>query len=289
VVRVRGAALHRIVRVIAAGKHYLSNTPVPFVPGIDGVGTLEDGTRVYFSAPRAPFGSMAERSVVAREHCIALPPEIDDVMAAAAGNPAMSSWVALTVRTTLRPGERVLVVGATGVAGKLALRIARYLGAGRVVAAARNRTELERLLGQGADATVPLDLDHDALVAALRAQLDEGIDVVLDYVWGPVAEALLDAIATRSVTGAPRIRYVEVGSLAAPAITLQAATLRSSGVEILGTGFGSAPMDRILRAIGEFFEAARTTPFPIDARAVALRDVAAQWNLQSPARTVFVP
>ena len=138
-VQVRAAAIHPSTRAVAAGSHYARPRALPAGCGLDGVGVLPDGTRVFFGGPRAPHGSMAERAVVARARCWPVPAGVDDATAAALPNPAMSSWLPLVFRAKLLPGETVLVLGATGTAGRLAVRIAKLLGAERVIAAGRSR------------------------------------------------------------------------------------------------------------------------------------------------------
>lgn len=288
VVDIRAAGLHRIVRSIAAGAHYLRSGPVPFVPGVDGVGTLESGERVFFGATRPPYGTFAERSITKREVCTVLPEGIDDVAAAAMGNPAMSSWGALKLRARMAANDRVLVLGATGVSGTLAVQIAKRLGAARVVAAGRNHEALEKLQTIGADATVALVEDRETVVQRFYDEIEgPGIDIVLDYVWGAPAEALLAAIGKRR--GGNEIRYIQIGSMAAQTVSLEGGTLRSSPLTIMGSGFGSAPIAELLRAIGEFFDEARAAPFVFDARPVPLRDVEREWSVSSSGRTVFVP
>ncbi len=290
-VRVRAAGLHRVVRSITSGKHYLRGEGVPFVPGVDGVGTLDDGSRVLFGATRPPFGSFAERSITMRDLCVPVPPEIDDVTAAGMSNPAMSSWGALTVRAGFVAGESVLVLGATGTAGALAVQIAKRLGARSVVAAGRNPVALEALASLGADAAISLTQERAALVNAFRAAIrDHEIDVVLDYLWGEPAESVLEAFAGNTTSAAKRVRYVQIGAVAGEAIALRSATLRSSGLEILGSGFGSVSLARLMESIGRFFEEAAKLPFSIETRTVALRDVERAWSaVDGRARTVFVP
>src|SRR5271170_5696548 len=127
-VHVTAAGLHPIVKTLAKGTHYGSSGELPFVAGIDGVGRLEDGARVYFGMARSPFGTFSERSLAA-SWCLPLPDEIDDVTAAGIANPAMSSWAALTARAKFVAGESVLILGATGVAGQVAIQVAKRLGA----------------------------------------------------------------------------------------------------------------------------------------------------------------
>ena len=106
--------------------------------GAEGVGRAADGRRVYFVLPETPFGALAEKSLVRSEHCVTVPDLLEDVTAAAIANPGMSAWAALVERARLRPGETVLINGATGTAGRLAVQLAKRLGAGRVIGTARN-------------------------------------------------------------------------------------------------------------------------------------------------------
>jgi NADPH2:quinone reductase len=291
-VRVTAAGLHPIVKALAKGTHYGSSGELPFIAGIDGAGRLEDGARVYFGMARSPFGSFAERGLAAGWMCLPLPDGIDDVTAAGIANPAMSSWVALTMRAKFAAGESVLILGATGVAGQLAIQVAKRLGARRVVAAGRNPQALERLKGLGADAVIPLDQDQAAVVSSFRGELaGAGVDVVLDYLWGQPAERVLEAISQKGLRKAgSRIRFIQIGESAGKTISLPAATLRSSGLELLGSGFGSASLDQILVALAEFFQAAAKEPFQFRTKAAPLREVEALWNeTDEGTRLVFQP
>jgi NADPH2:quinone reductase len=213
-VAVEAAGLHPIVKALANGTHYGSTGKLPFVPGVDGVGRLEDGTRVYFGATRPPFGTFAERSVTNDALSVRLPDGLDSLTAAGIANPGMSSWVALTARAKFVSGESVLILGATGAAGQLAVQVAKRLGARRVVAAGRNPEALKTAKELGADAAISLEQERDALVAAFRAEITEsGVDVVLDYLWGEPAEAVLAAIAQKGLShAAPRIRFCADGA-----------------------------------------------------------------------------
>jgi NADPH:quinone reductase-like Zn-dependent oxidoreductase len=289
-VKVRAAALSNLVKAQAGGTHYSAGGELPFVPGYDGVGTLPDGRRAYFFGPPAPFGAMAEWSVAASSRTILLPDPVDDVTAAALGNPGLASWGALLGRARLQPGESVLVNGATGVAGQQAIQVAKVLGAQRVIATGREPSVLEALQGLGADETISLRQSEQALADALRKAL-EGVDVVLDYLWGPSAEAILEAVKGHgSPQGEHRIRYVQIGSISGGAIPLQADLLRSSGVELMGSGLGSLSAAAIVEALKAMFDAqARGAGLKIDAQAVALKNVAGMWNCSPPSgrRIVF--
>ncbi len=278
VVDVLAAGLSQLTRAQAAGRHYSSGTP-PLVPGFDGVGRLADGRRVYFMGPVAPFGSMAERILLSPGTFIEVPSAVDDVTAAALANPGMSSSAALTYRAELRPGETVLILGATGVSGRLAVPIARHLGAGKVVAVGRDRSALERT---GADSILPLDASDGEIKSAL-----EGIDVILDYLWGAPAERLLHALEGKgSSEGMPRIRWVQIGSIAGKSIPFSAEVLRSTGLEMIGSGLGSVSLADLLAAIARVFD----TGLTIETELAPLSDVKEAWSRNTgPKRLVFRP
>jgi len=286
-VTVTAAAVSPLVRGRAAGTHYSSSGQFPFVVGVDGVGRLDDGTRVYFALPKAPFGSMAERAVVPSAQCVAVPDDVDDVTAAAIANPGMSSWAAYAERARLQAGETVLVNGATGTAGRLAVQIAKHLGARKVIATGRNAETLRSLPALGADVTIPLVEDADVLEKSFKVQFEQGVDVVIDYLWGRSAERLLAAAARAGTDGAP-VRYVEVGSASGPDIALPGAVLRSSAITLMGSGIGSVGVDRLVTAIGGLLRAAAPAGFAIAATAVPLSEVEQAWSRnEGSRRTVF--
>ena len=286
-ISVTAAALSPVTRSRAAGAHYSSSADFPFVAGVDGVGRLHDGRRAYFLMPRAPFGGMAEKAVAPEARCVAMPDDLDDIAAAAIANPGWSSWAALKERAKLKPGETVLVNGATGAAGRLAVQIARHLGASRVVATGRNLAALKATAALGADSTVHLVEDKDSLEEAFKSEFAAGIDIVLDYLWGSSAERLLAAVA-KAERGPVPLRFVQIGSISGANITLSSDVLRSSAIEILGSGFGSIRLDDFLRAIGELLRAAAPAGFRIETRTVPLSEVEQAWSKNAgPARTVF--
>jgi len=291
-VTVTAAGLHPIVKSLARGVHYAAIGELPFIPGVDGVGRLEDGSRVYFGIARPPYGTFAERALAAKWMCIPLPEGLDDATAAGIANPAMSSWAALMGRAKFAAGESVLILGATGVAGQLAVQIAKRLGARRVIAAGRNPETLERLPMLGADAVISLAQPREALVAAFKNECAKaGVDVVLDYVWGTPAECLLDALSHKGLMkSTPRVRYIEIGASAGATISLNAASLRSSGLELLGSGFGSASLDQLRAAVAEFFAAAAAKPFEFRKKIAPLSEIEAFWDSPEPGtRIVFQP
>jgi NADPH2:quinone reductase len=290
-VTVTAAGLHPIVRALANGSHYGSGGELPFVAGVDGVGRLANGSRVYFGSARSPFGTFSELAVTRQDLAFTLPDGLDDTIAAATANPGMSSWVALKARAKFVAGESLLILGATGSAGQLAIQIAKRLGARHVVAVGRH-VEADALKALGADSVISLGQEHDALVAALRKEWTEtGVDVVLDYLWGKPAEAILEAIARKGLRqSAPRVRFIQIGESAGSTVALPAATLRSSGLEILGSGFGSASTAQIQTSIQEFFASSVQKPFQVKIHRAPLREVESLWNaLGDRARIVFQP
>ena len=245
----------------------------------------EAGSISYFRArltaawPREPSSPSAR--------CLALPDELDDVTAAAIANPGMSSWAAYTERAKLKAGETVLVNGATGTAGRLAVQIARHLGARKVIATARNADALKSVAALGADVTVALVDDQEALEERLKEEFAQGVDVVLDYLWGKSAERLLIAGAKAGKEAVP-IRFVQIGSVSGPDITLPSAALRSSAIVLMGSGVGSIPLDRFVRAIDGVLRATASAGFRIATTPVPLSDVEQAWPRDDSARrTVF--
>jgi NADPH:quinone reductase-like Zn-dependent oxidoreductase len=287
--QVRAAALSNLVRGQANGQHYSSGKP-PFIPGNDGVGVAPDGIRCYFIGPRAPFGSMAEYTVVSRARTIPLPPNLDDAVAAALGNPGLATWGAMLGRAKLQPGEAVLINGATGTAGRQAIQVAKYLGASKVIATGRSLQALEPLAALGADETIALDQPEENLVRSFRAALAQ-VQVVLDYLWGPSAELMLKAAAGHgSPEGEPRIRFVQIGSISGETITLPGGALRSGGIELLGSGLGSLSAQQILQSLRTMFAATAKTQFEIDLERVPLAEVEQAWTRKGDERRiVFVP
>jgi NADPH2:quinone reductase len=234
---------------------------------------------------------MADLSLAGRNRYLVIPDEVDDVTAAAMMNPGMSSWAALAERAHFAPGESVLILGATGSAGQMAVQIAKRFGARRIVSAGRDPEALEQTKSLGADATISLTQDLDSLIAAFREEIaGNKIDVILDYLWGEPAEAVLAAIAKKGLDhSSARIRYIQIGNSAGPNISLPAAILRSSGLEILGSGFGSVNMERVFASMADILQEAAKEPFKIAVTAVPLRDVESLWNSKSDARLVFQP
>src|SRR5581483_4398809 len=188
VVEVRSAALSGFDQAVARGLHYFKLPAAPFVVGREGVGQPHGGGgRVYFNpiSQIGPFGSMAERTLIDPRYSFPVPDGVADDVAAALGNAGLAAWLALSWRAKVRDGERVLILGATGASGMMAVTAAKRLGAGRVVAVGRNPAALARAKGLGADQTVALDAAAEDLAGAFQDGLGGSADVVIDYLCGP--------------------------------------------------------------------------------------------------------
>jgi len=292
-VRVLAASLKPVDKQLAAGTHFASprEADLPVICGTDGVGELEDGSRVFFGGCRKPFGAMAEITVVPRAFCFPLPPGIDDDTAAALPNPAVSAWVSLTHRAKLARGETVLVLGATGVTGQLAVQIAKLLGAARVVGVGRNERVLARLGELGADSTIQLDQAADALKEAYLSEMGPGFDVILDYLWGEPTEALLAALTKGEFTAIGKeTRLVQVGESAGATIKLPAAVLRSTAVTILGTA-GMPPREVLFDAMKEVLQRGALGELRIETERAAMAEIESVWKRAGRAgrRIVMLP
>jgi NADPH2:quinone reductase len=232
---------------------------------------------------------MAQRTVVPRAFTFPVPVNVSDETAAAIVNPGVSAWLSLAYRAKLAPGENVLILGATGVTGKLAVQIAKILGAARVVAAGRNQQSRNALLALGADATISLALPSTELSQAfVREAGQSGIQVVIDYVWGAPAEAFLAAITRREFAVIQsETRYVQAGESAAPAITLPAAVLRSTALTIMGTA-GIPARDVLGDALQQVMAHAAKRDLHIDTERVPLADIENSWLRDQPGRRLVI-
>ncbi|HEU5235378.1 MAG TPA: zinc-binding alcohol dehydrogenase family protein [Terriglobales bacterium] len=277
IVHVRAASLKPVDKQIASGAHFASGRELPRVCGTDGVGHLDDGQRVFFGGSRPPHGAMAERTVVPRAFTFPIPDNVDDATAAALPNPGISAWLSLAYRAKLARGENVLILGATGITGKLAVKIAKLLGAARVVAAGRNQEALESLSDLGADATISLALPAGELTEAFLRERT-GFQVVIDYLWGAPAEAFFAAITRKEFAAiGGETRFVQAGESAAPTITLPAAVLRSTALTIMGTA-GIPPRDILVEAFQQVMAHAAEGNLHIDTEKVPLPDVENAWQ-----------
>jgi NADPH:quinone reductase-like Zn-dependent oxidoreductase len=290
VVDVLAAGLHPRVRSGAAGAHYTSTGTLPLIPGIDAVGQRPDGTRIYFLASDDAIGTMADKSLASARRSIELPADADVAKIAAAMNPAMSSWVALRRRVRLEPGQSVLVLGATGNAGAMAVQVARRLGAGRVVGAGRDADRLRAVTSAGADDVVQLTGDADATGSALAAAAAES-DIVLDYLWGKPAQQAMVALLTARSDRGRALDWIQIGAVAGPMIELASATLRSANLRLQGSGQGAVPAETYRAELPALAREITAGTIAVKANTVPLAEVEEAWTrTEVPGeRTVLVP
>ena len=291
-ITVSASALSQFSKSRSSGSHYSSGGEFPSVAGTDGVGRTADGRRVYFVLPETPFGALAEKSLVNSKHCVAVPDGLDDPTAAAIANPGMSAWTALIERARLQPGETVLVNGATGTAGRIAVQLAKYLGAGKVIGTGRNESELEELLSLGADAVIPFAPGPSVTRGAkqyeqgLIAEFTRGIDIVIDYLWGESAKTVIVAIA-KAVEDAHPVRFVHVGGASREeSIELPGVALRSSAIQLMGSGIKSVPFPKLLDAVKNVFDAAVPAKLQIQTKKVSLSAIEENWGAPGKPRIV---
>jgi NADPH:quinone reductase-like Zn-dependent oxidoreductase len=289
-VDVVAAGLHPRVRSGAAGVHYTSTGTLPMVPGIDAVGRRADGRLIYFTAVSDAAGTMADKALADGRRSVELPGDADVAQLAAGMNPAMSSWVALRRRVSMAAGHTVLVLGATGNAGAMAVGVAKQLGAGRVIGAGRDRDRLLALTSAGADDVVQLTDDAGTTSAALAAAAAES-DIVLDYLWGPPAQQAISAILTARSDRSRMLDWIQVGAIAGPTIELPSVALRSANLRLQGSGQGSVSPADYLAELPSLVAEIDAGTIAVNATTVPLAEVTQAWS-RPPApgqRMVLVP
>jgi NADPH:quinone reductase-like Zn-dependent oxidoreductase len=295
------AGIHPVTRSLAEGRHYGSTGGYPLIPGIDAVARTADGTLLYTGYIEAPYGTLAERMAVPGG--TRLPAGAEPAAVAGGLNPGLSSWMPLLAHRDQAgaAGEAgppagalgtVVILGVTGMAGLLAVQNARILGAARIIGAGRSRPGLDRAAQAGATA-VPLGGDQQADAAALAAALDGEVPgLVLDYVWGPVAEAMFAALGRRGLhEERSDISYIEIGALAGPEASVPAALLRSRRLRISGSGAGSGSVSAILAQVPVYMQMIADGRVVVPTRTFRLSQVTAGWAAARDGgpRVVIVP
>ncbi len=290
--RARGQALVRVVAapispldlLCASGKSYFGAPALPYIPGVQGIGivveaeTLTSGQRVWFTCDagmKPGDGSMALYCVIEEAAALAVPEQIESDLAAALGLSAIAAWMALTWRGRLRPGEQVLVLGASGAVGQVAVQAAKLLGAGRVIAASRDEVGRKRALKLGADALVDLTSDDvDELSRRIATACDGPLHLVIDPVWGLPAEAAARVLASEG-------RLVNIGSAAGPTARLESATLRSRLHAILGYTNNALTHEQKAEALSEIFKHAAAGRCTVEREMLPLERAAEAWERQA--------
>lgn len=284
VVEVLAAGVNPVDLAKASGSFYAGPPSVPSVVGGEGVGRLPDGRIAYFDGPQAPFGSIAERSLISEEQAMPLPDGLDPALAVCFGVAGLAAWLALEWRAELQPGETVLVLGASGVVGQLAVQAAKLMGAGRVVAAARSEEGLRRAAERGADATVSLGETHD-LAEAFREAAAGDIHVVIDPVWGEPAAAAVEAASERA-------RLVQLGQSAGATSELSSAAIRGKLLSILGHSNFKAPPEVKRAAYLRMAEHGAAGELRVEVEKLPLERVQEAWERQASSpghKLVVVP
>lgn len=280
-----GSGIHQVVRSLVSGRHYGSEQSYPLVPGVDAVARTADGRMVYTGWPRAPWGTMAER--LATPIGIELPAGADPLAVAAGMNPALSGWLPLASRLeeTGRLGT-VLVLGATGMAGRMAVQEAFTLGADHVIAAGRDAGALADLATLGATAVSIAD-SGEALASAVAAATPS---LVLDYVWGPVAEIAFAALGRRGLHDDDAdISYVQIGALGGPDAAVPSTLLRSRRIRLTGSGAGSLSTERMMAEIPRVIGLIAAGTLDVPYAAYPLARVSAAWAHTGRERAVVTP
>jgi NADPH:quinone reductase-like Zn-dependent oxidoreductase len=284
-ISVTAVAITNLDKGIASGQHYSSENENQngTVIGSDGIGLLENGTKVY---ARGISGTIAEKALVEKNRMVVLPDGIDDATAAAMPNAVAGSAMALRFRAGIRPGETVLINGATGFTGQMAIQIAKHYGAKKIIVTGRNEKTLESLLGLGADEIVSLKQDDDSFVSKLKEiHQNTPIDIVLDYLWGHSAELILSVLKGNG-NFTPKTRYVSVGSMSGDIIQLSAQILRSVDLQLSGSGLGSWTKEEVKllfsEILPEMFLLASQNKLQVNIEKVNLIDIEKMWNAEVP-------
>jgi NADPH:quinone reductase-like Zn-dependent oxidoreductase len=280
-VDVLAAGLHPRVRMQAGGSHYTSShETLPLVPGIDGVGRGSDGRLWYFMSLAGRYGSMAERAVVDTRRGFVLPDGSDPVSVAATLNCVIASWLALKRRISFERGQNVMVLGATGGTGRMAVEVCRLLGAGQVIAVGRDPERLAAIPGVTATALTG--------ASETIGRLGSEVDVVLDFLWGEPAAVAMAALVTGRTDIIHPLTWVNLGEMAGARAVLPAGALRSSRLQLIGSGQGSlsgAEMASEIPAVAA--EIARGT-FAVEPDPITLRDVERAWSRPADSRKRIV-
>lgn len=290
-VTVKAASIKNLDRARAGGNHYSTNNEVhqPTVIGSDGVGYLEDGSKVYFFSKK---GTVAEKVVADKKMIVPVPDALDFSIAAALPNAVMGSAMALKFKAGIQPGSTVLINGATGITGKIAVQIAKLYGARKIIVTGRNEESLQSLLGLGADETISLHLNGEEIKQKIKdIHSETPIDIVLDYIWGHSVEMILSAFKGDG-TFSHRTKLITVGGMSGDTIQLSSQILRATDIQISGSGLGSWTKEEsaflFSEIIPEMFQAAVEGKIKIETEDIDIKNIEAGWNaeIQSGKRLV---
>ncbi len=282
---VKAVAIKHLDKSRAAGKHYSSDDAKETgrVIGGDGVCLLDDGTRVY---GMGVSGMLAEKAVIEKHRMVLIPRGLDDSTAAALPNAVIGAAMGLRFKANIQPGDNVLINGATGFTGRVAVQIAKYYGAKKVIVTGRNPQSLKELLALGADEIISLKQTDEQFIAQLKeAYSASPVDIIIDYLWGHTAEMILASLKGNG-SFTHKTRYVSVGSITGDVIQLSAANLRSVDLQLTGSGLGSWSKGQVgqlfTEILPEMFQLAADRKLKVDTVEVSLKDIASLWNVDVP-------
>ncbi|MFC0517495.1 zinc-binding alcohol dehydrogenase family protein [Mucilaginibacter angelicae] len=282
-VSVKAVAIKHLDKSRASGKHYSSDAPNENgrVIGGDGVCLLADGTRVY---GMGVSGMLAEKATIHKSRIVKIPDGLDDAVAAALPNAVIGAAMGLKFKADIKPGDVVLINGATGFTGRVAVQIAKHYGAKKIIATGRNQQSLNELLSLGADEVISVLQNDESFKKQITAIHSETpIDIIVDYLWGHTAEMILACIkGDGSFTN--KIRYVSVGGMSGDLIQLSAANLRSVDLQLTGSGLGAWSKAQVAELFSgilpEMFALAAAGKLKVETIKVKLADIAELWELE---------
>lgn len=290
-VTVKAASIKNLDRARASGSHYSTENEArqPTIIGSDGVGYLEDGSKVYFFSKK---GTVAEKAVADKKMMVPVPEALDFSIAAALPNAVMGSAMALKFKAGIHPGSIVLINGATGITGRIAVQIAKIYGAQKIIVTGRNEESLQTLLELGADEAVSLQSNDEDFKQKIRdIHSRTPIDIVLDYIWGHSVEMILSAFKGDG-TFSHRTKLITVGGMSGDTIQLSSQILRGTDIQISGSGLGSWTKEEsallFTEIIPEMFQAATEGKIKIETEDIDLKNIEAGWSagIQSGKRLV---
>jgi NADPH:quinone reductase len=277
VVAIVAAPLNPIDVAVSRGVLATGHPELPYVPGCEAVGRRADDRLVWIfggALGRTANGALAERAAIGDAHAIEIPEGADPALAAALGIAGLAGWLPFAWRAPLSGGESVLVLGASGSVGLVAVQAAKLLGAARVVAAGRSKAGLERAAALGADATLRLD-EHDDLVAAFRDAFGgDGPSYVFDPLWGAPAAAAVQAAA-------PGATIVNLGQSAGATSDLASGPVRFKNLSILGHTNFALSHDELVEHYSRLVGHAMAGEITLEVERVPLDDVADAWARQA--------
>ncbi|MGC1184311.1 MAG: zinc-binding dehydrogenase [Candidatus Dormiibacterota bacterium] len=291
-IQIGAAGLNPIDLRIASGTFYGGAPDVPYVPGSEGVGIVVDGStelkgeRVRFETARGTSGALAEWTVAAPQSCLPLPAELDTATAAGVGVAGIAAWICLVDKVQLKAGESVLILGATGAVGQVAVQIAKLLGAGRIVAAGRDPGALAKTLDLGADAVVTIaDQSPDTIRQELMDAAGGPLNVIFDPVWGRPLEDAIGATAQSA-------RVIHLGESAGSDATLSSATVRGRQLTIIGHASPQTPWETRARAFNEVADHAAAGRIRLSLEEMPLSEISSAWQRQADSphiKLVLIP